>query len=222
MEKEKLDEVLKRYGINIEKLRQEQIKLAETLDLKDSLDFQNAERIAAIDTIIIKNQVIAAAVICDKDFNILDQQYSLEKLRFPYIHGFRSYRELTAMVNAFSKLQEHADIVLVAGEGVIHPRLGTASHFALATNMPSIGISETLFEENKIEGEDILLNGKKVGKVFHGKEGSNPLYISPGNKITIKSAFELCRNMMKEPHKHPEPLHFAHKYAKSVKKELRL
>jgi len=126
------------------------------------------------------------------------------------------------MASAFSKLQEHADIVLIAGDGIIHPRLGTASHFSLATNMPSIGVAETVFEENKIEGEDIFLNGKKIGKVFYGKKGSNPLYISPGNKITVKSAFEFCKSLMKEPHKHPEPLHLAHKYAKSVKKELRL
>jgi deoxyribonuclease V len=94
--------------------------------------------------------VLAGIVVCDKEFNIIDEQYSLDKLKFPYIHGFRSYRELSAMMNAYSKIQEHIDLVLISGEGTIHPRLGIASHFSLAANVPTIGVSENLFEENKL------------------------------------------------------------------------
>lgn len=224
MKKESFEDMLKRYNIDLEKIKQEQIKLAKSLELKDAMDFKLAERFAAVDTIIIGNQIIAGVIVCDKNFNILDQQYSLEKLRFPYIHGFRSYRELTVMVNAFNKLQEPADVVLIRGHGISHPRLGLASHFSLSTGIPAIGIAGELFEEDKIadNGEDIFLDGKKVGMVLKSKEKANPLFISPGNKISIKSAFELCKSLIRVPHKHPEPLHLAHKYVKNVRKELKL
>ena len=68
--------------------------------------------------------------------------------------------------------------------------------------------------------EDILLNGKKVGKVLQEKPGSKPLYISPGNKISIETAYELAKKFIILPHKLPEPLHIAHKYSKEIRKEL--
>ena len=57
-------------------------------------------------------------------------------------------------------------------------------------------------------------------KILISKEKANPLFISPGNQITIKTAYELSKKMVISPHKNPEPLHLASKYAREVKKEL--
>ena len=46
------------------------------------------------------------------------------------------------------------------------------------------------------------------------------MYVSPGNNISIESSYELSKNMIKLPHKKPEPLHLAAKYAKEVRQEL--
>ena len=54
------------------------------------------------------------------------------------------------------------------------------------------------------------------------KEGSNPMYVSPGNFISINSSYELCKKMINLPHKRPEPLHLAAKYSREVRKELNL
>ena len=59
-------EIASRYGLNIEKLKEDQIKLAKTIELKDKLDFDSIERIGAIDTIIVQNKIIAVAIVCDK------------------------------------------------------------------------------------------------------------------------------------------------------------
>ncbi len=215
-------ELIEKYNINIESLKAEQIKLAKEINLKDSQDFSNAERIAAVENLIVKNQIISAVIVCDKEFNVIEQQYFLDKLRFPYLNEFRSYRELPVMVEAMNKLNENPDVVLIRGEGVTHPRLGIASHFALSIGIPVIGVADSIFEGNNVSGENILKDKKKVGRVLQSKEKSNPLFISPGNNISVDSAYNFVKNMIKLPHKLPEPLHLAHKYAREVRDELKL
>jgi len=217
-------ELIAKYNIDIEALKREQIKLAKNLVIKDSMDFSLATRFGAIENLCIKNKIISAIIVCDKICNIIEQQYFFDKLKFPYLHGFRSYREMPAMIEAFNKLSEKPDVVFIHGHGICHPRLGLASHFSLSTNVPTIGVAGELFEENKIEdnGEDILLGDKKVGKVLRSKEKANPLFISPGDKISIETAYNISKSFIRLPHKLPEPLHLAHKYAKNVRKELRI
>jgi len=215
-------ELIKKYNLDLNALKKEQIKLAKSLQIKDIVDFSTIDKIGAVENIITKNKILSVVIVCDKEFNILEQQYFLDSLRFPYIHGFRAYREMPSMINAFNKLNEKPDVVIVPGHGISHLRLGLASHFSLSTGVPCVGVSSSQFEDDKIDKEDILLEDKKVGKILYSKEGSNPLYISPGNLISIKSSYELCKQLIKQPHKLPEPLHLAHKYARSVRDELKL
>lgn len=215
-------ELIKKYSIDIEKIKAEQLKLAKTLNLKDSFDFSMAEKFGAIENVIVKNKIISAVVVCDKENNIIEQEYFTENLRFPYLFGFRSYREVSAMAQAFNKLQDRPDVVFIKGHGISHPRLGLASHFSLLAGIPAIGVEDFLFEENKVEDENIIKDGKKVGKILVSKEGSKPLYISPGDKISIGTSYELAKKALKFPHKFPEPMHLAHKYAKEIQEELSL
>jgi len=214
-------ELIKKYNIDIEMLKREQLKLAKVLTFKDSQDFSLIDKIGAVETAIIQNKIVSVIVVCDKEFNILEQQYSADKLRFPYLHEFRSYRELPTLIEAFNKLTEKPQVILLRGHGITHPRLGLASHFAIAVNTPVIGVADNLFDIDKVEGDNILKEGKVVGKVLHSKVKSNPLYISVGSGISLNTSYELVKIFIKQPHKLPEPLHLAHKYAKSVADELK-
>ena len=217
-------ELSKKYGINFEKLEEEQIKLSKDLEIKDKIDFNLAERFGAIDNIFIKNKILSCIIVCDKDFEVIDRAYFYDKVKFPYFPGFRAYRELSAMIEAFERLNEKPDVVFISGQGLIHPRLGLASHFGLVTGVPSIGVSNSLIdcevEGESNDGSDILNQGKKVGKVLITKSGSNPMFISPGNNITIRSSFDVSKGLINLPHKRPEPMHLVGKYAKEVRKEL--
>lgn len=213
------EELARKYKIDLKKLEQEQEKLAKQLVLKDSMDFSTAERIAAIDNAFFENKIISACVLVDADFEVIEQEYFSNKLSFPYLSGFRAYRELPSMIEAFNKLEEKPDVVFISGHGISHPRLGMASHFSISTGVPTIGVASSLLA-GEVKGEDIVLNGKKVGKILQLKQGSNPLYISPGNSISIESAYKLAKNFVKLPHKIPEPLHIAHKYSKQIREEL--
>jgi len=213
------EELIKKYNIDIKKLEDEQIKLAKQLEIKDKIDFSLADKFGAIETIFIKNKILCCIIVCDKNYEILDRAYVFDKVVFPYIAGFRDYRELSTMVRAYLKLNEKPDVVFIQGQGIIHLRLGLASHFSLSAGVPSIGVSNSIIN-CKIKGQDIFSKGRKTGKVLISKPQSRPMYISPGNQITLNTAYELCKKFINLPHKLPEPMHLAGRYSKEVKKEL--
>lgn len=211
-----------RYGIDFEKLEKEQIDLAKGLVIADKIDFTLADRIGAIENIFIRNKILSCIIVLNKNFEIIDQAYILDRISFPYFPGFRNYRELPAMIKALDKLSERPDLVLISAQGLIHPRLGLASHFGLSTGIPTIGVSPSIVDckyEEK-DGAEITRDNKTVGKVLISKAESNPLFVSPGDNITIDTSYNLSKELIKHPHKRPEPIHIVAKYAKKVRKEL--
>lgn len=218
MEKE---ELVKRYNIDINKLEQEQLKLAKQLEIRDKIDFLLADKFGAFFNTFIKNKILSCIIVCNKNYEIIERAYAFEKLSFPYLAGFRAYRELPAMVLAFNKLTEKPDVVFISGMGIAHPRLGLASHFSISTGIPTIGVSNSLIDCEEKE-EDILKDKKKVGRILITKKGSKPLYINPGNLISINTSYEICKEVINLPHKLPEPMHLARKYGREVEKELKI
>ena len=217
---DKLNEILKKYSINLDKLEEEQKKLAKSLSIKDSMNFELVGRIAGIDNIFVKNRIISAIVVLSDSCEIIEQEYFEDKVRFPYIPGFRAYRELPAMMSVFNKLDEKPDLIFIRGHGILHPNgFGIASHFSLTSGIPAIGIADNLIV-GEIKRENIMLDGKTAGKILNTKLGANPIYISPGNLISVGTAFELTKKFIKEPHKFPLPLTLAKKYAKEVAREI--
>lgn len=216
---DKLKEIIARYNIDLNKLEQEQTKLAKAISLKDSINFNLAERVAGIENVFVKNKIISAIVIL-QDGEVINQQYFEDKIRFPYIPGLRAYRELPCMMQAFNKLDEKPDLVFIKGQGVLHPKgLGIASHFSIVAQVPSIGVADSLVV-GELMGDDVLLNGKILGKKLEVKQGANPIFVSPGNGISLKTAVEMTKKFIQKPHKFPEPLRLARKYAKEVMDEL--
>ena len=216
------EELSKRYGIDFDKLEKEQINLAKSLIFEDKIDFSLVESYGAVENIFVGNKILSCFIVVDKDFEIIDQSYVYERIQFPYFPGFRGYRELNSMIKALERLNEKPDVVLVSGQGTIHPRLGLASHFGLSTGIPTIGVSTSLVDADASDddGSEIKRDGMAIGKVLVSKVESNPLYISPGNNITLESSYKICKGLIKLPHKRPEPIHMAAKYAKNVRKEL--
>jgi deoxyribonuclease V len=214
------EELIKKYDIDVKKLEKEQLKLAKELEIKDKIDFSLADKFGAISTMFLKNKLLCCIIICNRNYEIIDRAYVLEKVRFPYLAGFRAYRELPVMVEAFNKIDEKPDVFFVSAQGIAHPRLGLASHFSLSVGVPVIGVSNSIIE-CEIKDDDILKKGKKIGKVLLSKPNSKPMYISPGNLISINSSYKLCKEFINLPHKRPEPLHLVGKYSREVGKELK-
>ncbi|MBU0958085.1 MAG: endonuclease V [Nanoarchaeota archaeon] len=215
------EEIAKKYNIDLEKLKAEQEKLYKTLSLKDSVNFDEISYVGGCFNVFHENKIISGIVVFDvsqEELEVIEEKYHSDKLRFPYISGFRAYREMEAMINCFHSLEKRPELMFINGHGAAHV-LGLASHFSLSTNIPCVGIADENLDA-EIKKEDMLIDGKKVGKVVLTKENSKPVYVSPGNNISVDSAVEMTKKFVVKPHKLPFPLRAAQRYVKGVRGEL--
>jgi deoxyribonuclease V len=164
---------------------------------------------------------VAAAVLWDKQTNTMLETTTAsvdETTLFPYVPGFLSFRESPSYIAALANLSQPPELLLVDGQGVAHPRgLGIASHLGVHLDIPSIGVAKTLLygkpheELDETAGSAVKLIGKtgQVGWVLRSKNKVQPLYVSPGHKVSMEGALEFVRSLLGK-NKLPEPLGQAH------------
>ncbi len=204
--------------IKVEKLKEEQLKLARKVSLKNSL--KEAETIAGADCAFYSNKVVAAIVVCDNEMRPIEKKYSVMDVKLPYMPGFLFYREGPAIADAYSKLDKKPDVLMTDGNGILHPlRIGIASQLGVMLDQATIGIAKNLLLGMRDEDGRILVGNEIRGIEVRTREHAKPLYISPGHKISMEKAEELVKSSMRLPHKLPEPLHLAHRYANKIKDE---
>ncbi len=203
-------------SLNLKQLKKEQLELSKKLVLFDSFEKSKIRKIAACDIAYYKNIIIVSFVVLDPDCSVIEKSYSESKIKLPYIPEFLSYRETPVIVNAYSKLKSDPDIVIIRRNGILHPRkMGVASHFGLLIDKPVIGISKDHAPGN-LDNGTVYINKEATAKMLVTKEKAKPIFVSPGHKISLKTAVEIVKTMLKG-HKMPEPLHIAHKFAVKVK-----
>lgn len=204
---------LKKYFFNefktdypLKKLRREQEKLREKLILEDIFDL---ETIAGMDVAYGKKYAYGAYVEFDLKGNIINKKIVKKKIEFPYIPTYLAYRELP-ILNTLIK-GEKPSLIMIDGNGILHPRFfGIACHFGILNNIATIGIAKKLLYGKEKDGY-IYINNKKVGKRI-GK-----IYVSPGNKICVETAWKITKKFMK--YSQPEPIRQAHILANEQKKK---
>lgn len=205
--------------MDLRKLKEEQIKLAKKVIINDNFD--KIEKIAGVDQTFLHGDAISGIVVCDyKDLKLIEKKYGVLKAKFPYVSGFLSYRESPTIIEAFNKLENKPDILIVDGNGILHPRrIGMASHVGILLDIPTIGVAKRLIA-GEIKGGTIYMEKEARGYELITREHSRPIYISPGYKVSLKTSLEIIKKCLKPPHKLPEPLHLAHRYANKIKKDL--
>ena len=117
--------------MDIERLKEEQLAAAGKVVTTDG--FGSARLVGGCDCAFSGSTVIAAVVVCDENLNIVEKQVASVENDFPYIPGLLYYREGRAIEEAFAKLSTKPDILLVDGNGILHPlRCGLASQLGVA------------------------------------------------------------------------------------------
>lgn len=204
---------------DIKKMAEEQSSLARKVIKKD--DFEKLELVAGVDQAFIKNTVISGIVVCDyKTMKVVEEKHAIVKAAVPYIPGYLSYRESPAAVEAFNKLEKKPDILIVDAHGIAHPRnLGMASHLGLLLDVPTIGVAKALIIGKTQEGGKVISENKIIAQEIVTKEHSKPLYVSIGHRVSLKTAVEVVKRLIIPPHKLPEPLHLAHRYADEIREK---
>src|SRR3989338_3665354 len=196
-------------------LKREQAKLSYRVKLENS--FQEIKTIGAAECQVMGSKLLATVVVCEfPSFKVKEQKSYLLGNPLPYKQGFVAYREMPAIIEAVNQLDEEPDLLLVKGEGIVHPRgLGIAAHLGLELNLATIGIQDSLTFGDLQDGK-ILIDGQVAGFEIKTKEFSNPLFISPGHNVSLETIKEIIPKTIIHPHKLPEPLHLAHKLGRKL------
>lgn len=189
------------------------------------LNISNIKTISGIDCSYTKSRSFAAIVILTyPKLEVIEKVYASVRTSFPYIPGLLSFRELPAIIKAYKKLQNIPDLIFVDGHGIIHPRkIGIATHLGLILKKPTIGIAKhkfvATFDRLPIKvGEYIkaYVGEEFRGYVYKSKKNCNPIYISPGNLITVKESLDFTLTCMGK-YKLPLPVQYAHMHSEVVK-----
>ena len=208
--------------------KHECINLQKELALKIELKPLNKSirYIAGVDlSFFNEDSGLAVVVIYDmKTSREIEVQYHVGKINFPYIPGLLAFREVPLFLKAWEKINTEPDLVMFDGQGIAHPRrMGLASHGSLFIKKPSIGVAKSklfgIYEEpGEKKGDYTYLfdnDGNKIGAVVRTKDNTKPLFVSPGNWITIEESVKyVLKTAIK--YKLPEPTRLAHNYTQSI------
>ena len=218
----------------IENLKKEQIELAKKLNLKDIKPLNEYRYIAGVDTTFLDiwsnpTTAISSIVVVDikNKFKVIEKVFAEKVIDFPYIPTFLAYRELPVILEAYKKLKSKPDVFIVDGMGIIHPRkMGIASHFGVITNSVSVGCGKSKLLGDYKEPPNkrfaynlVYIDNELRGYVVRSRVNSKPIFISPGNNISIKTALNITLLSITK-YRLPEPVRLAHNYLQEYRRNL--
>lgn len=125
--------------------------------------------------------------------------YAIEPLRFPYVPGLLSFREVPVLLAALGKLKRMPDLLFCDGQGYAHPRrFGLAYHLGVWAGRPSIGCAKSLLigehEELAEKAGSLaeLTDGDEViGAAVRTRTGVKPVYVSQGHRVSLETAIQM-------------------------------
>lgn len=143
------------------------------------------------------NIAYAGFVVIDiKTLEVVATSTVISEIKFPYIPGLFSFREIPPLLEAWGKLDFEPDVVVLDGQGIAHPRrFGLASHIGVLIEKPTIGCAKTIlvgkyWNLDNSAGSTASLKdkGEEVGLALRTKNKVEPVYISIGHLIDLEDA----------------------------------
>jgi deoxyribonuclease V len=183
--------------------------------------FGTIDTVAGVDIGLKKDIARASVVVLSfPELQVVDSEVAESPVRFPYIPGLLSFREIPPLLTAFSQLQTEPDLVIVDGQGIAHPRrFGLASHLGLILDKPTIGCAKSRlcgrYEEPEQEQgayTDLTDKGEVIGAVVRTRTNVRAVYVSIGHRISLDSARTLTLACC-QGYRLPETTRYAHNAA---------
>ena len=207
------------WDVTPEEARQFQNELRSQVIQTDR--FGKINTVAGVDIGLKKDTALASVVVLSfPELQVVESVVTESPVRFPYIPGLLSFREIPPLLTAFAELQTEPDLVIVDGQGIAHPRrFGLASHLGLILDKPTIGCAKSRlwgrYEEPDFEqGAYTYLTDKEevIGAAVRTRANVRVVYVSIGHRISLDSArmwvLACCRG-----YRLPETTRYAHNAA---------
>ena len=211
---------------------QEAIKIQKDLKSNISLkkSFSKIDKIAGADVSYYQNKMIAGVIIFEfPNLKIIERQFFVSPVNFPYIPGLLTFREGPSLLAAFKKIKNEPDIILFDGQGIAHPRrMGIATHLGLFLGKPTIGCAKsrlsgkyTSVGEKKGDYAPLKEGEEVLGAVLRTRKGVKPIFVSPGHKIDLPNSTEIVLKCT-EKYRLPIPVREAHIFVNQIRNNLAL
>ena len=209
----------------IQEARDKQIRLAKYVDLSSFKG--NHDLIAGADiSFNLGDDVVFAAIVVLslKSAEVLEKVHVAERIAFPYIPGYLSFREVPPLLLAWDKLKNKPGIVILDGHGLIHPRrFGLACHFGLEAKVATMGCAKKPFVGNfDMPGEErgsftpVTVDGEVRGFAYRSRVKVKPVYISPGTGMSLMDCLQFAQ-LSTGKYRLLEPTRQAHMYSNEMR-----
>lgn len=178
--------------------------------------------VAGVDAAYMGELAFGAVAVLDYDsLDLLETQTAVQPVKFPYVSGLLSFRELPVVMACIRKLKLKPDVFLVDGHGRAHPfGCGFASHLGLVLGKPTVGVAKSrLVGEPQRKGGEVFLvkDGEAVGAEVTTLEGAKPVYVSIGHMVSLETAIQIVKHVTQNS-RIPEPILQAHRLASEKRK----
>lgn len=200
-----------------------QTELRGQLQLTDSIRLRDVGCVAGVDNAYVRDEseTTAHAVVVTLSFpalEVIETVFASHPVEFPYVPGLLTFREAPAILGALRKSELEPDVVLFDGQGYAHfRRIGLASHLGVILDRPTIGCAKTRLIGHYDEPSEefgahtpLMDRGEQIGAAVRTRPSHSPLFVSPGNKISIESAVAIVLACCRKNHFMPEPTRLAH------------
>ncbi len=163
-----------------------------------------------------------------RTLEVIEKEFFIGKVTFPYIPGLLSFRELPPLFETFKKIKNRPDVVMVDGHGYAHPRnMGLATHLGMVLDIPTIGVAKKKLVGNyeepghkKGDSSPLFHEGKQIGYVLRTKENIKPVFVSPGYKINFEWSLKITLKSVNS-YKIPEPTRQAHLFVNEIRRKFK-
>src|ERR687897_3679948 len=125
--------------------RRLQEELAPRVEAGPALDLTGVRYVAGADVSTQGDRAYATVVVLDFPALSLVEVRGFEApLRFPYVPGLLSFRELPTVVGALEKVETDVDALILDAQGLANPRrMGLASHLGIFLDVPTVGCAKS-------------------------------------------------------------------------------
>ncbi|MBL9124235.1 MAG: endonuclease V [Planctomycetaceae bacterium] len=144
---------------------------------------------------------------------------------FPYIPTYLTFRELPALLAAVDAARQAgslAELTLVDGTGILHPRrLGIASHLGIVAQIATVGVTKSLLC-GRVEGKPrlgtpapVFCDDALLGMAIIPTHDRAPLYVSAGQGVDLETALAAVAGTLRG-RRLPEPIYWADRLSRSA------
>ncbi|MGH9405476.1 MAG: deoxyribonuclease V [Terriglobia bacterium] len=171
-------------------------------------------------------QMAVAGVIVFRypELDEVERQFAWRPLRFPYVPGLLSFREIPVLQAAFARLKSEPDLILIDGHGRAHPRrFGIACHVGVLFDKPVIGCAKSILvgEHRELRNKanstvPLVFKGDRVGVALRTRDGVSPIYVTTGHRVSLDSAVRIVKKCV-DGTRIPKPTREADHYVRMLR-----